>query len=407
MGKGKESITDVPCGNTIGILGIDSYLTKTGTITDHPSAHCIRNLKYCVSPIVKVAVEPKNMGDLPKLLEGLKKLAKSDPIVQCSLNESGQNVIAASGELHIETCVYDLLHKYTHNLEVKISEPTVTYKETVVNSSLYDCMVKTPNHHNRLYLRAEPLTDLLSEAIEKSEITVNDDIKVRSKKLVEEFQWEKDSTMKIWCFGPENQGANILVDLIKGIQYMNEIKDSMNIAFQHATKEGVLAEEELRGVRFNILDAKLHPDSIHRGPGQIIPAARRLYNGAQYTAEPRLLEPIFLCEITTNLEGLKGVRQCLNKRRGVFLDEIQIQGTPLYLVKAHLPAAESFGFNSLLRSLTGGVAFPQMIFSHWSVIQVDPFDPKGKAFSLVKDIRGRKGLKNLDLPKIEDILDKL
>jgi elongation factor 2 len=187
---------------------------------------------------------------------------------------------------------------------------------------------------------------------------------------------------------------------------MNEIKDSMNTAFQHATKEGVLAEEELRGIRFNILDAKLHADSIHRGPGQVIPAARKLFNGAQYTSQPRILEPIFLCEITTNLEGLKGVRQCLNKRRGTFLDEIQVTGTPLYLVKAHLPAAESFGFTGLLRSLTGGVAFPQCVFSHWSVVQGDPYDPKGKVFNLVRDIRTRKGL-NPNAINLEDLLDKL
>jgi len=406
MGKGKESIVDVPCGNTVGILGVDNFLTKTGTITDCVEAHCIRNLKYSVSPVVKVAVAPKNMADLPKLLEGLKKLSKSDTLAQCSLNESGQNIIAASGELHIETCVYDLLHKYTNNLEVIISEPTVTYKETVMAPSSQECMVKTPNHHNRLFCQAEPLTDPLSEAIEKNEVSRMDDVKIRSKKLVEEFQWDKESTMKIWCFGPENQGPNMLVDLTKGIQYMNEIKDSMNTAFQHATKEGVLAEEELRGIRFNILDAKLHADSIHRGPGQVIPAARKLFNGAQYTSQPRILEPIFLCEITTNLEGLKGVRQCLNKRRGTFLDEIQVTGTPLYLVKAHLPAAESFGFTGLLRSLTGGVAFPQCVFSHWSVVQGDPYDPKGKVFNLVRDIRTRKGL-NPNAINLEDLLDKL
>ena len=407
MGKGKESIVDVPCGNTVGILGIDNFLTKTGTLTDNLNAHCIRNMKYSVSPVVKVAVEPKNMADLPKLLEGLKKLAKSDSLVQCSLNETGQNIIAGSGELHIEACIYDLLHKYTNNLDIKISEPTVTYKETILAKSSMECMVKTPNHHNRLYCQAEPLTDLLSESIEKSLITRNEDAKLRSKKLVEEFQWEKEASMKIWCFGPENQGPNILVDLTKGIQYMNEIKDSISTAFQHATKEGVLAEEELRGVRFNICDAKLHPDSIHRGPGQMIPAARKLFNGAEYTAEPRMVEPIFLCEITTNLEGLKGVRNCLNKRRGVFLEEIQVTGTPMYMVKAHLPVAESFGFTGLLRSLTGGVAFPQCVFSHWQIIMGDPFDVNGKVCGLVKDIRMRKGLNNLGMPVVEDFLDKL
>ena len=86
MGRTVESIPDVPCGNTVALSGIDQYLIKTGTIgsIDHPEAHPIRAMKYSVSPVVRVAVKPKNPGDLPKLVEGLKKLSKSDPLVVCS-----------------------------------------------------------------------------------------------------------------------------------------------------------------------------------------------------------------------------------------------------------------------------------------------------------------------------------
>jgi elongation factor 2 len=81
MGRSVEYIPDVPCGNTVGLVGVDQYLMKTGTISDHPDAHTIRNMKYSVSPVVRVAVRAKNAQDLPKLVEGLKKLAKSDPLV--------------------------------------------------------------------------------------------------------------------------------------------------------------------------------------------------------------------------------------------------------------------------------------------------------------------------------------
>jgi elongation factor 2 len=90
MGRTVEYIPDVPCGNTVGLVGVDQYLMKTGTITDHVDAHTIRNMKYSVSPVVRVAVECKNAADLPKLVEGLKKLAKSDPLVVCSTEETGQ-----------------------------------------------------------------------------------------------------------------------------------------------------------------------------------------------------------------------------------------------------------------------------------------------------------------------------
>lgn len=84
-----EYIPDVPCGNTVGLVGVDDVILKTGTITDHPESHLIRSMKYSVSPVVRVAVKPKNPGELPKLVEGLKRLAKSDPLVLCTTEESG------------------------------------------------------------------------------------------------------------------------------------------------------------------------------------------------------------------------------------------------------------------------------------------------------------------------------
>jgi len=108
MGRTIEPIPDVPCGNTVGLVGVDQYLMKTGTISDHVDAHCIRNMKYSVSPVVRVAVKPKNASDLPKLVDGLKKLSKSDPLVVCSTSESGEHIIAGCGELHVEICLHDL-----------------------------------------------------------------------------------------------------------------------------------------------------------------------------------------------------------------------------------------------------------------------------------------------------------
>jgi len=105
MGRTVESIPDVPCGNTVALSGVDQYLIKTGTIgsvdIDIADAHPIRSMKYSVSPVVRVAVKPKNPADLPKLVDGLKKLAKSDPLVVCEFEETGENVIAGCGELHV------------------------------------------------------------------------------------------------------------------------------------------------------------------------------------------------------------------------------------------------------------------------------------------------------------------
>jgi elongation factor 2 len=126
--------------------------------------------------------------------------------------------------------------------------------------------------------------------------------------------------MKIWTFGPENIGANIIVDMNKGAQYMNEIKDSVCSAFQSATKLGVLAEENTRGIRFNLVDSKLHADSVHRNGAQILPAARRLFQGLEIASCPALLEPVFMCEVSAPYQVLGGVYQTLNQRRGMIIE---------------------------------------------------------------------------------------
>merc|ERR1712188_227683 len=84
MGRYTEPVDDCPCGNTIALVGIDQFLLKSGTISDHESAHNIRVMKFSVSPVVRVAVETKNPSDLPKLVEGLKRLSKSDPCVSAT-----------------------------------------------------------------------------------------------------------------------------------------------------------------------------------------------------------------------------------------------------------------------------------------------------------------------------------
>merc|ERR1711907_853837 len=160
-----ESVDDVPCGNTVGIVGIDQFILKTGTISDCDDAHNIKVMKYSVSPVVRVAVEVKSASDLPKLVEGLRKLSKSDPLVVCSTEESGEHVIAGCGELHVEICLKDLEEEYA-KCPLKKGNPVVSYKETVTNESSQQCLSKSPNKHNRIFMKACPLTEELSTAIE-------------------------------------------------------------------------------------------------------------------------------------------------------------------------------------------------------------------------------------------------
>jgi elongation factor 2 len=173
-----------------------------------------------------------------KLVEGLKRLAASDPMVLCMIQESGEHVIAGAGELHLEICLKDLQENFMGGAEIIVSGPVVSFRETVLEKSVRTVMSKSPNKHNHLYFEARPLEEGLAVAIDDGRIGPHDDPKVRSKVLAEEFGWDKDLTKKIWCFGSEITGPNMVVDMCKGVQYLNEIKDSVVGAFQWASKEG-------------------------------------------------------------------------------------------------------------------------------------------------------------------------
>jgi len=350
-------------------------------------------------------VEAKNPGDLPKLVEGLKRLSKSDPMVQCIIEESGEHIIAGAGELHLEICLKDLEEDHAC-IPIKKSDPVVSYRETVAEESSEICLSKSPNKHNRLFMKAKPMPDGLAEDIDKGEVTPRGEFKQRARYLQEKYDYDVTEARKIWCFGPDGTGPNIVCDVTKGVQYLNEIKDSVVAGFQWASKEGVLAEENMRGVRFDIHDVTLHTDAIHRGGGQIIPTARRCFYACILMAVPRLMEPVYLCEIQCPESAVGGIYGVLNRRRGHVIEECQIAGTPMFVVKAYLPVNESFGFTADLRSNTGGQAFPQCVFDHWQMYPGDATKPENKVYQIIMDIRKRKGLKD-GLPDVANYMDKL
>jgi elongation factor 2 len=408
MGRRQDAVDDVPCGNTVALVGLDQYISKTATVTDADAEDCfpLKAMKFSVSPVVRVAVECKMASDLPKLVEGLKRLSRSDPMVQCTIEETGEHIIAGAGELHLEICLKDLQEEFMGGAEIKVSPPIVSFRETVSVQSDHIVMSKSPNKHNRLYFKAAPLEEGLAEAIDDFKIAPRDDPKARSKILSEEFGWDKELAKNIWCFGPDSAGANLLVDNTKGVQYLNEIKDSVVAAFQWATKDGPLADENLRGCKFEFIDCVMHADAIHRGGGQIIPTARRSFYAALLCAQPRLMEPVYQVEIQTPEAALGGIYSTLNTKRGQVFEEIQRPGTPMYAVKAYLPVFESFGFTSDLRAATAGQAFPQCVFDHWDVLNMDPLQQGTKTNEILNNIRKRKGLKP-GVPQITEFEDKL
>jgi len=424
LGKDFPVVPDVPAGQICAVSGADQFILKTATLTSKETFNFVP-LKFVVSPIVRISIDPKNAKELPKLVEGLRRLCRSDMLVESKAEDTGGHQIGGCGDEHLKLLKADLLEH--GKVEFITGVPTVSYKETIIGVTAAfgkeenPALSKSPNKHNRLYVIAKPLEEECVLAIEGGRISEEQELKARAKILVNEFGWDKADCLKIWGFGPMEVGAtgpNMTVDQTKGVQYLNEIKESVNSGLLWAAREGPLCEESMRGIRFNIMDVKLHADSIHRGMGQIQPTARRVFYASMLTAMPRFQEPIFLANIIAPEDQVAGIRQALAGKRGELLTEDVSCGK--VTVTGYLPVVETIGndpFTKVLQTKTSGKAFADYAFNHWKHVESDPLEgPKfqgakqisqpSKAFNLMMEVRKRKGCK-IEAPPLEDYLDKL
>jgi len=410
MGRYTETVADIPAGNTCGLIGVDQYLVKAGTITSLDSACCIKTMKFAVSPVVRVAVAVKNSTDLPKLVEGLKKLSKSDPMVKVETTEAGEHIIAGCGELHLEICLKDLQEDFMKGAPLNITPPVVTYNECITVDSTKECLSKSANKHNRIFSIVSPINDEVCHMFDEGILDPNMDIKERSKILREHpaLGWEEASApTKIWCFGNDLIGPNVVVEKTAGVAYLNEIKDSVVGGFKWACNEGPMCEEKLRGVKLIINDVHLHADAIHRGMGQISPTTRRVTYAGIYLAEPALQEPVFLANITCPQAIVGSIYNVMAMRRGSVESEGDDNAGGVANMRCMLPVAESFGFSQALAEATSGNAFSQLQFDHWQLMDGGDFkDPETKLGKVINQIRVRKGLVG-ELPPLDRYLDKL
>lgn len=316
---------------------------------------------------------------------------------------------------------------------IVVKEPVVSYQETVTAAlpepsmknkkgdrvpnpdyqsgvKARTALAKSANKHNRMYITAEPAGDEFVEGCLEGEIQANAQIKLRARLLADKYGWDVKDAQKIWKFGPEEKDViptNVVVDSTKGVQYLNEIKESVNAGFNWAAACGPFCDEPLRGVRFDIQDVTLHADSIHRGMGQIMPPTRRALYAAMYLAEPSIAEPVYLAEITVPSAHMGGVYSTLSQRRGIIVSENPRAGTPMTVIKAHLPVAMGFGFTEALRSQTSGTAFPQCVFSHYQEISGGIFKEGSMAYETCMKIRKRKQLDEGGPPPLSRYMDKL
>jgi elongation factor 2 len=404
MANKVSSVESVPAGNIVGLVGIDQYMVKTGTLTDSNIAYPIKPMKYSVSPVVQVAVEPKDIKDMNKLKDGMHKLAKADPLVQCTHSDSGENIISGAGELHIEICLHDL--KELAKCDITVSEPVVPYRETIVAKS-NPCYSKSNSGLNRILIQAQPVPDKMVADIIAESLVITNDFKHITRTLINDYNFDVADNKRLWAFGTEKDThSNVLTDNSKGVPYLDQVKGSIINSFDSNMSRGILTEEPLQGVHFKLIDASIHSDPIHRGADEIEPTVRRSMFACLLSGSPRLLEPVYLCEISCPFDQVGCIYGFIGKKRGEIFSEEMQEGNYMTNLKAYLPVADSFGFAGELRGLTHGKAFPTCVFDHWRIIDSDPLEPDSYAFKLVKQIRKRKGLP-IDIPDINKYIDKM
>ncbi|KAL6504660.1 hypothetical protein OROHE_023418 [Orobanche hederae] len=373
-------ISKAPPGSWVLVEGVDASIMKTATLCNlecDDDVHIFRPLQFNTLPVVKTATEPLNPSELPKMVEGLRKISKSYPLAITKVEESGEHTILGTGELYLDSIMKDLRELYSE-VEVKVADPVVSFCETVVESSSIKCFAETPNKKNKITMIAEPLERGLAEDIENGVVSINWPRKKLGDFFQTKYEWDLLAARSIWAFGPDKQGPNILLDdtlsseVDKGL--LNAVKDSIVQGFQWGAREGPLCDEPIRNVKFKIVDAKIAPEPLNRGTGQIIPTARRVAYSAFLMASPRLMEPVYYVEIQTPIDCVSAIYTVLSRRRGHVTADVPQPGTPAYIVKAFLPVIESFGFETDLRYHTQGQAFALSVFDHWAIVPGDPLD---------------------------------
>ncbi|MEM3441447.1 MAG: elongation factor EF-2 [Candidatus Bathyarchaeia archaeon] len=378
MATDRVIVDRVPAGNIAAISGLPSIHVGETVAEDGVETPPFEGLKYVSDPVVTVAVEPEDVKDLPLFDKVIHKLTTEDPNLHFKMDkESGEFLLSGMGELHLEITAYRMQEA---GLKVKLSKPIVIYRETISRDYRGPpVMGKSPNKHSKLWITLEKLSDEVIEAIKAGKISEMQSRDERQK-ILRELGWSTEDARNVIAI----EESNMLVNRIKGRQYVEEVLDHIKSGFREAVHACVLAKEPAYGLKINLEDILVHEDPVHRGPAQILPMTWRPIWCAFLLSDPKLLEPLLSFECKVPNEFVSPVIALIQKRRGKILDMINEED--MIIVKAELPVAESFGISDELRSSTQGRAFWATQFSRWAPV------PEQMQAEVIRQIRERRGL---------------
>ncbi len=389
MGNQREMVGELAAGNIPALLGLE-YARAGQTISTVPGVPTFEGIQYVSEPVVQIAVEPKHPKDLPKLVEALNRITIEDPNLVVKINEeSGETVIAGMGVLHLEIATALIADA---KVDIVTSQPLINYRETI-RGSAGPIMAKSPNRHNKIFLRVEPLDEKVAEMIRNGTLNEYKD-KKEVQKILKEAGWDGDDAKRVMRFDPR---GNVMVDGTKGVQFVQESTDSILSGFDDTMKEGPLTREQVRGCKFTFHHFVPHEDPAHRGLSQLGPASRRACMGAMLLAQPVLLEPTLGIEVRIPQELIGNVAGVISGKRGKVLNMEQ-KGV-VNIITGEIPASETFDLSEVMRGQTAGKAMWNTHFKAWTPV------PNSILSTIVADLRKRKGL-SPEPPTADEFVDK-
>ncbi|CCC71091.1 hypothetical protein NCAS_0G02040 [Naumovozyma castellii] len=460
MGKELVPLDTCPSGNIVGIGGLAGKILKNGTLVQKDVQGVnLAGVNFHSTPIVRVAVEPANPVEMGKLVRGLKLLDQADPCVETYVSDTGEQILCTAGELHLERCLKDLTERFA-GIEITHSEPAIPYRETflstpdmnpVKNNDLgrgrtelvlgpYKMTLKTIPLHDDItkFLEAHEanIKNIISESSSESQLanvdTIRDSFISHLRQLLEDDEKSKLALQgcisKIAAFGPKRTGCNILMSENRLLNSLFESRvgtfdyaDSILNGFQLSVNEGPLANEPVQGMCVIVedihemdkaelanLDDPYYQTNIPNLSGRFITSTRDSIHESFLDWSPRIMWAMYTCDVQTSVEVLGKVYAVIQQRQGKIISEEMKEGTPFFQVVAQIPVVEAFGLSEDIRKKTSGSAQPQLVFSGFECIDMDPFwvptteeeleelgdtaDKENIARRHMNSIRKRKGL---------------
>ncbi|HOT06638.1 MAG: Elongation factor 2 [Methanosaeta sp. PtaB.Bin039] len=386
MGAERVEVESIPAGNIAAVTGLRDAIVGSTVSSEEMTPFEV--IKHVSEPVMTVAVEAKNMRDLPKLIEVLRQVAKEDPTLQININEeTGEHLMAGMGELHLEIVAYRITRD--KGVEIKTTPPIVVYRESIVGSA-GPVEGKSPNHHNRFYIEFEPLEPGVIDLLKEGKVNMKME-EIERRKLLIDAGMDKEQARNLVSYS----GTNMFLNMTKGVQYLRETMELILEGFEEAITNGPICREPVQGIKAKLVDVKLHEDAIHRGPAQVIPAVRQAVQAGILMASPTLLEPMQNVFIQAPQDQMGGAMSEVQARRGIILN-METQGD-LIIIKSKMPVSAMFGFAGAIRSATEGRAMWSTEFAGFEPI------PSNLMAETVKQIRSRKGLK-AEMPTPADYL---